>query len=446
MQQISMNGVKLYNPIESKMPNIIDSFVAVYGEKYRIQITQKLNNAIYFNYGGGGEAQFLEQKMKELSERRTNIVNLFYDKYGFDINEAVHFDVNNAEEFKFKPGIKFGILKKAARMAKLQFVNTPVGFKELLSDPANVEKIKQEVSGIKCDNIIELYQDVMFKMGDVKTLKTNYINIERKADSQEDFRVTEIKETFKVLQINDDKALKSSVDYAKYGMGSTSAFVRVVESDDNSEYSICNLPNAINSDSWLTIHELGHVIDNVSVMQGSKKINKSGFDIYESIPEGAKHCKINDNGELTDYTVDEMQENHGKRQYEILNEVINDYITKKVTAHFERGGDRIGLREVKKGDKHSIYVNGFDVFGEFIDRHFDKIIECKMSDDILKTAGEYFGYDNLNRLAKMASKYVYKRDSLTNEAEIQDLREKARGAIDEVEQSMQMRQDNAMSI
>ena len=42
-----IENINLNNPLENKLPKIIDYFVKFYGEKYRERITTRLNNATY---------------------------------------------------------------------------------------------------------------------------------------------------------------------------------------------------------------------------------------------------------------------------------------------------------------------------------------------------------------------------------------------------------------
>ena len=45
MIEFKVDGVDIFNPIKDKMPEVIEYLVKFYGEKYREQITSKLNNA-----------------------------------------------------------------------------------------------------------------------------------------------------------------------------------------------------------------------------------------------------------------------------------------------------------------------------------------------------------------------------------------------------------------
>ena len=66
-------GIDIFNPIEGKMDSFVESFVKVYGEKYRSVIEKRLKNAKYFFLGGNFDV--IIKKYKELQKEELDKID-----------------------------------------------------------------------------------------------------------------------------------------------------------------------------------------------------------------------------------------------------------------------------------------------------------------------------------------------------------------------------------
>jgi hypothetical protein len=100
------------------------------------------------------------------------------------------------------------------------------------------------------------------------------------------------------------------------------------------------------------------------------------------VPYGAK---LNNKGKLK-----KDKENFGIA-YNMFNEIVNDYIAIKVSKVLEEQGVEIGCDGYNYDATE--YALGFKVLGDFIEKYFDELIECKMSNST-ELIGKYFGFEN----------------------------------------------------
>lgn len=79
MLKHGLEGVNLNNPIENKLPSVIEYFVKVYGEKYRERITTRLNDTIFVFVD-----QYFTNRIKDIEnhfeELRFNLLSKFKQK------------------------------------------------------------------------------------------------------------------------------------------------------------------------------------------------------------------------------------------------------------------------------------------------------------------------------------------------------------------------------
>lgn len=202
---------------------------------------------------------------------------------------------------------------------------------------------------------------------------------------------------------------------------------------DNKMLSVVFLPDFLSNDTTTTFHELGHVIDDMNVRQKEDKyIYKTGFILNKRDVDGVPYGELKVNG---DHDFEDGNLTTYGRQYELFNEVCNDYVTIKVSEHFEATtGKTLGIQR-----QPSMYSLCFDIMQEFLDKHMAEIIECKMAHDLNKTAGHYFGYDNFNKLARLTEEFATAITDASN-SEKQQITEQFKAKVHEIELAIQRHQ------
>ena len=95
--------------------------------------------------------------------------------------------------------------------------------------------------------------------------------------------------------------------------------------------------------------------------------------------------------------------------------MVNEYITLKVSEEFKKTGQPVSLYTRSKSAK-PLYQFGFEVFGDFLEKYQDKLIEFKLNIDKNEKAYEYFGESNLKKIMAISKEYINKRAELNMRA------------------------------
>jgi len=277
-------------------------------------------------------------------------------------------------------------------------------------------------------------------------LKWNYVK------NDGDFRVEKVVDILQKEKIY-SYDINKSVSYIKWPFaGGSLAHVNTTLNVNGQRKIICNIPNLLVKDTWLSVHELGHVIDEFDLKQEcGANMRRNGFEISKSVHDGdgvkdvAYKISVGDEIELVSCAT--------KRPYERFNEIINDYITKKVSQVLELKGGKLGLKQFEDEREHSFYTLGFDVFASFIDKYFYKFISCKMEKhNFIDKVENEFGWNNINKLAELADNYINEKDKLLksgaeiNSNEICELRNQALNIINEIDNCIQISAENKLHI
>ena len=446
MLDLQRNGENIYDPIKSRLPQIIEAFVSVYGEKHRARITNKLTGANYFCYARGGEKEHTEKLRDELYDQQQEKIIEFGAKYKFtNVNTLVEFDLESEDMLDVKGSMgRATILRIACKMAGLPNANHLLNFKKDLT-PENFDKIKEQIAKMKNDPLaieaikLDVKIQQLNKQYDYYAVKDQ--NTDKTQASTD--KKTEVISRLDELGIKGEIDRESVIDYAMDGyFKDVEAFVRGVIDHKSLESTIlCCLPNGLKLDTWLAMHELGHVIDETVTLNNSNDniVRKSGLDLGV---EGYYYSNLEENGAISAVGNEEGRDSCpfiGKRNYELLNEVINDIITHKVAIAFEKDGNVLGnSMESIALSEHSMYTKGFDLLEEFIEKHLDVLIECKVGDTnkILETFGSA---ENFNALASLVSEYVWKVKSLTDEKEKENINNQMKEQLVAIENKMQVK-------
>lgn len=147
---------------------------------------------------------------------------------------------------------------------------------------------------------------------------------------------------------------------------------------DGDVKGFCVCKNSLFLANHTLIHEMGHLIDGTAVyVKGKTCIFKNGLML---ISQEKKERKTN---------------------FAMLNEIFNDYITTKVSTEFEKTGPDVGFCR----NEPSAYAICFDLFSNFFEKYKNILIKWKTSNNYMEFIN-YFGFDNLQKLDKIADDLV----------------------------------------
>lgn len=346
MLNFKKDNVDIYNPINTKKDEIVDAFVQVYGEKYRSTIKKQIDETEFICLFGGGEVDYLSSSIISIRNAMTKLAEVIKVETGIDITDS-----NNLSE-------------------------------DIVEALKQNEKYLLYVKGQK---IAEEYSKALSEYDESMENDCRY------------------KELFSKLKDEGVKDLESATrvvwKWAKSSFAFSIARTVSFPTNQNKYKQFCFLDNGLALDDKTTIHEIGHVIETFILKEkNGKALEKTGFEL---IMQG-------DTIGIEYDSKGKMVKTQNKRRYEAFNEIINEYISIKVTKKLNEKNINIGL--IKSDFEDSPYSSGFKVFGDFIEKHIDKIIACKMSSDG-KEIGEFFGFENFNQLADLATQYLRNAES-----------------------------------
>ena len=442
MDKCLYKGVDIFNPLSGKMKYFIDAFTKVYGEEYRSVIEKRLKDANFYFLGGkfstiilkykelereeikeleqqkGLNPSLIKMKKQSIHERYSLIINIFEDtqkqmdivtyKYANAVNDLLikHFNQirknNGLEEFPKLQAQKYIYeLQDLLTIGKNDF--TKKSF--LISDSRKKEFTKlfknlgyneKDLNGfVKNKKLLKsiFNNSIIHQINQLHQFRNDELN-------KINFCVADLKYHLKNLNIYKDS--KSYEDIGiRYIQNKTNnaAFVVNCVTYDSKFKSLCFCKNALDLTLEDLTHEMGHIIDAFVVESNQDGFYyKSGFELhYHGFTyEGYENSIVPEIGDKN------------YRQSELFNEMINDYITKKVAQELKNTGKTFTFGEHNKNTKVK-YEFGFEVFDDFIEKYQDKIIELKMTVDKNETAYEYFGKENLEKLILIAKEYIERR-------------------------------------
>ncbi|MBQ8844575.1 MAG: hypothetical protein IJ008_01000 [Clostridia bacterium] len=441
-------GVDIFNPIEGRLDSFVDSFVKVYGEKYRPVIEKRLKNAKYFFLGGNFDV--IIRKYKELEQEELNKIDKtksltpslqklkkkeIKEKYGKIIGvfedakiklEAVDKKYDKATEIYLADRINLvRQLNKKPKLSNEQASKYASTLLEILYlGEANLLKTKTLLSSSKKQQYIDLFNAMGYEEKDINNYlknrnllddifdrqtirQLNYWN-KTKVDeiNKENFLVAEMSYRLKKLKIYGkmDDFFDICAQYIK-NQTSNSAFVLNCLTSDSKFNTLCVCKNALELTVEDLIHEMGHIIDSFVVDSSQEGFYyKIGYEVnYQGLSVLAKKNS-------------EYDPNSKKyRSNEMFNEMLNEFISLKVSKEFKKTDKSKIFNNRKLGSK-SYYEFGFEVFGDFLEKYQDKLIEFKLNIDKNEKAYEYFGESNFKKLIAMTKEYINARSELNMRA------------------------------
>jgi len=181
--------------------------------------------------------------------------------------------------------------------------------------------------------------------------------------------------------------------------GSTWAYVSDSLDNNLNIYRVCVCPWALNLCNSIFVHELGHIIDEASVVEEREDcfIINSGLCIG-AVTKNKKDFDLNNlfEKESLDSSILTMID-----KYKPLNELVNEYCAQQIASNLIEKGIQIGLSD----NKADGYTPAVKLIAPFVEQFKEQIIECKMKGGI--TALERtMGKENVEELAKCCDEYL----------------------------------------
>lgn len=464
---MKFKGVDLFRPLKGKTRAIADSFCEVLGEQYRPVIESRLSSARYFCVGELEYAlidfnnQFFAADIKFKDAQKT-----FFAKFNKsaedDLTSEEKLDdsylqyVQAKEEYDMYNNVKQELalrqsqheeeISKQAQLKQLvtnQFVKVAsVGGVDVapeevddydikfLADCVNlgkdgfIEKVQLDKAFAEdiievCDlfNITtETFADALFtEEFNEKFEPLKYVDVEKRF-----YKNFLVQETFDTMKeegyILDSTLVKDIASYIANPFSELGGFARKVLKEDRTKTEVCFLPTALTTENHIVAHELGHIIDSVSCKKGSEELTQSGFYIEMKDYEKRK---------IYDVTYDDeggiiKKESTGNtNKYYSFNEIFNDYISFLVVDKLKEKGVSIGFGEIKPDIE--CYAEHIGLFKPLFDEFFKEFVECKMNDDLYMSIKKYVGFENFNKLSRIA--YALLEEENITEQEIRNVLE-----------------------
>lgn len=445
MDKCLYRGIDIFNPIEKNIKYYIDAFAKVYGEKYRPVIERRLKQAHYYFLGGNFDTaievyrlkekeeldnlkrynispSLTKLKEKEIHDRYQTIINVFLkskqkaedinSRYSVALNDFLARRINVIRNNKGLPDINSrdnqvlgAIFYNILRLGKTNLIQYSdrllteahknqytMLFSSLGYNEKNFEsylKNRQLLSEVFDSTVIR----ILHALNNEKAKELDKIN----------FCVTDLNHELEKLNIHGGCSVyaQAGSEFIQNKSG-TSAFVINCLTMNSEFKSLCFCKNALELSLEDLVHEMGHIID-AFVIESNKNIfyYKSGYELHYYLlnSQGAHECNIPRYGEK------------GYRKNEMFNEMVNEFVALKV------------YEELKKNDKQFVfgsrskdyiikYAYGFEIFKDFLNKHYKKLIEFKMGADRNQPAYAYFGEKNLEKLTEIAREYIETREEL----------------------------------
>lgn len=511
MDKLMFNGVNVLNPLEGKIQEVIEYFVAFYGEKYRERITQKINNttfifapkdegnfnrenlalkinaciknqfekifyemaikhdvdlfeengeaipitriartrynlasgqplnlgekAVYttFKESSGGllndqaiidlidkflieYSKVVEPKIKELEAERDIILNAYEKAFSGaqKIKKQAKIDIRELMEIYF-----YGVFAKGQRPStegNIDASNSFVARADAKQLEVFCELVKQEsfpsiLTQSQQEKYIKFFKYIGFDHGDVYKRYTEDEKLQKlvfngtlmesimfvEEAMEDDIKrlnqfYTNAEDIVNAIDIkyetNRDDLLYALEEFM-FGDKVNGMAVSYLD-QDNQLKAVCFCEDYFNLATSTLIHELNHIVQECLIGENSSAFyTKTGFDIIPFEKEdGSLFYEIN----LT---------SAGNRPFEMLNEIINEYLSLRIFESMRLDGVKIGIgKEIV-----SAYYDGFYVFDKFIKENLEAIVDNCFSAD-KRALGAVIGDTEFKRLAEIAEDVI----------------------------------------
>lgn len=406
----------IFEIISTFNPKIIKS------EKYYNQTLQCNNDEQQNNLVNSWLSD--ESSKKELTEIFDNIIKFWEENYSAQYNQLISEKEEKMELLQeydsaiissmsknddYNKDFVFQILSQN-KIFKISNLNELINDKSFVNDFLEIiEKFPIFEMSFDRSRFIKVFNQLGFNLGTSLQEYTNNMDIIKFFDNQElKEKYTDFKKEVKKQEIINNRNIMSIINelvqMGFYGINdivndlvsfsynsSCLAYVTFVQHDEGFT-DLCVLPTGETLCNHTVIHEFNHIIETNIIFHDGKYVAKCGYDILRIDSTKDKFEKDNLFSETR---------NSGKREAELFNEVINDYLSKKICKLMERDNFQIGLND----EIDSSYSIGFVLLEDFIEENLDIIIESRFSPDINALANK-IGKNNLNRLTKLTDKFL----------------------------------------
>ena len=425
MLDLTYNGEKIFKPLEGKMEWITEEFVNFWGEDFREHLEREFASAEYLCLGGLNSEVY--EKVMEKSDALVAAARAEFESAGYGVfvgmGDKPNYDlirieaIANEQFNKERPGHSIINRRILNHLGILKRDMSHQEFYKFITDPENlkviIEKIVEFAKGI-CQS--EEYKNLVKFVKENKSLdeliKKSTNNISNYARST--FKEEEMKRvSLRIIEQDRESFMRDRQLIEELGT-SVGGCVSYYLDNEKNMFKVLKVPNLLNLDTQVVIHEIGHIALS-RIIDGEfykgEKVTKSGLDLQVLGSGDSKlFIKFDDFGNIRDDFQDDGIK--VKRTYELLNEVVHDIFATRIREEYEKKFGRIGYKPNFK----SQYNDGFDVFEPFVNRHFEAFKTCMKSNDF-EPVKKYFGFKIYNQIAKIANDYVLAKSSLSSKIE-----------------------------
>ncbi len=462
-KNLEVDGCKIFNPIEGKIPEIIEYFVGFYGEQYREQIENKINNTAFFFLPKKEDCKSLVSTFA-FSHNLGSGIRLLqtFENLEFDPNFFDEKDRNYITVAKSTEGQNF--YKKYKTIATLND-----DFQKALN-PIDISKIDKKIEIVFDDKIKEIFKaDSELSESGIaqysQTLQTIFFQREvLKFDNLPEFIQSDLETIVqKWLKNNPDtkyskcKSVQECIDggllkkiFTPKLCKSVAQLEKEKEKSVNQNHKqdagldiLGRLKQLKVGSSSLIYHEIIHYLHYKSEAEAFEIsdindkdqliniiVSKSG--LFLNIPtfvhemnhaidsslasidkkrvtlkcgftkETGYRNKIRN---LFNVLVSSAQDSEKDKKITALNESCNDYIAVKIADKMKKDGFEIGLISSYKYNDSS-YSKTFEILSDFYDKNMDVLIEARMSTDS-ESMTKILGQEGFDQLADLTYAYMY---------------------------------------
>ena len=478
MDKCLYRGVDIFNPIEKNFCHYIDAFSKVYGERYRPVIEKRLKDAKYYFLGGSFDTaieRFKEKKQEELNAlKKYNLTPSLMKLKEKDISDKYDLIVGVFQGAKTKKEN----IEKSYKQSISEFLGRRINVVRTNNKLPDLDKKQSNFYGAVYNNLLyfgknrmsqnpqsipeahkEQFVELFKSMGydvkdfdsavkdkqlvdnlftyDVLTIIHTLNMAKNKEIDKVNFCVTDLDRELKKLDIHrgHQPFVEAGTEFIQNKSGN-SAFVVNCLTMKNGFKTLCFCKNALELTLEDLVHEMGHIIDAFVVESNSQYFYyKSGFELH--------HYAITNWG-LEFNKLPQPGDKHYRRN-ELFNEMVNEFVALKVCAELKTCGKKLVFGKRKESATIK-YAFGFEVFNDFLEKYYQKLIEFKMGVDKNSPVYNYFGEKNFTRLCDMAKEYIEKRVELNTrlcdgdknaKLEIEKLKTKTKAEITSIERKIE---------
>lgn len=385
----------LQNPeTKKKVENFIEKLQRTYNKNGYSKKLEKLNKEHAFACSQVYDSdKKIEALLKKHQDEKTAIISPILEAAsGKKIDEATSFfQINNYQELlalSDKDRSKDNDLPNYSKSQIVKFLKTcgipESSYEEMIEHPI-VQNILLSPQAITQIRDLEVRQK-----NEIATTHPHFLDVLKEIESINP-------------QCGTLPFVKTSYRYMNDRYGGGALVSTYVDKHTHEGTAILFCPWALEGQDTTIIHELGHIFETSCVSETDTEATiKCGLD-YST--ESKK--EENFNGHNLDLDDNTNQPNgNEKRHYEILNEVIHEFLAMEVTQNLHKKGVTLTLESQRDGSETS-YARCFPLMATLIDEHKELLIDSVMSNDP-KYLEKAIGTKNVETLANECYSFYVK--------------------------------------